>query len=350
MVEKTKEQTGVKVNIPDPELLELFGDEPEPESPLDKKIAITIFSDLRAREKRKEAEFSLRDLVEKAKGIRAADKDSMPHIKLGTFGDQKSDNGCYRHNRNHVAVSGIEGDYDAGEVSVDAAVRLLAEAGIAAMIYTTPSHGLEGKGHRWRVLCPLERDVAPNARRALAARLNGALGGIVSDESFTATQSYAFGQVKGASPVRVELVDGRFLDQVEGIEGIDPKGERADRGEPQEAADLSDDPRRVEAARAILERSAERLGETHEGRNAALTREAYLLGGLLANRLLERSEIMDALVPAMTINGYLDDHAKGERAEVERVIDAQLEAGAREPFDPLPDRDLDDLDEEEEGD
>lgn len=82
----------------------------------------------------------------------------MHHVKLGRFTGEATPKGSYRHNAAHAAVTGIEGDYDAGEMTVDQAVAALARAGIAALVYTTPSHLQPGKGHRWRVFCPLSAE------------------------------------------------------------------------------------------------------------------------------------------------------------------------------------------------
>jgi len=276
----------------------------------------------------------------------AGSKDVMRHIKLGRFTGEPTEKGSYRHNAAHESVSGIEGDYDAGTMTVDQAVNALARAGVAAMIYTTPSHQQHGKGHRWRVLCPLSTDTTPSERKNLLARVNGVLGGSLSAESFTPVQSYAFGAVKGDPAPDVRLVDGRYLDQCADLDSTAIGKPTVERGEPGIAQDLSHDSFRMGRAKAMLESSAERLANTTVARNEALCREAYLLGGLVANCLLDRESILEALLPAMAESGYTDDHAKGDVSEVERVIDTQLLIGAKEPFDPSPDMEFDDDDED----
>lgn len=302
-------------------------------SPLDRALDLAEFGDRRAI-KHERKNVSLRDL---SKSLPVAkSKDTMRHIKLGRFTGEATDKGCYRHNAAHESVSGVEGDYDKGEISPQEAVVALEKAGVAAMVYTTPSHQKDGKGHRWRVLCPLATDTTPSERAALLARVNGLFGGNLGDESFTASQSFNFGRIKGNPDPEVHLVEGRYLDHCADLDTGAIGKAKAERGEPRVAADLSYDSFRVERAKGMLEWSAERLADTNVARNEALCREAYLMGGLLANNLLDRESILDALLPAMTANGYLDSHAKGDMADVERVIDAQLEAGAREPFDPSP--------------
>ncbi|MCX7567123.1 AAA family ATPase [Sulfitobacter sp. F26169L] len=303
------------------------------ESALDRPLDVAEFGDRRAIKMRSRT-LSLRDL---STGLPAAvSKDSMRHIKLGRFTGETTAKGSYRHNAAHDSVSGIEGDYDAGTMTVKQAAAALEYAGVAAMIYTTPSHQQDGKGHRWRVLCPLSADTTPANRQALLARVNGVLGGTLSAESFTPAQSYAFGAVKGEPAPKVQLVEGRFLDHCADLDANAIGKPAPDRGEPQQAADLSHDAHRVERAAAMLEASAQRLADTTVARNEALCREAFLMGGLVANCLLDREQVMEALLPVMIENGFLDDHAKGDVAEVERIIDAQLLTGAREPFDPAP--------------
>lgn len=319
-----------------------------PDGPLDTPIPVTFFGDRRA-VKMKERQHSLRDLEGLIRETRATGKDQMRHIKLGRFSGEKTAKGSHRHNSAHVAVTGIEGDYDAGEMSVDQAVKALAKKGIAAFVYTTPSHLQDGKGPRWRVLCPTSEDTTPAARERLVSRLNGALGGVLSGESFTGSQSYAFGTVRGLEDAMdTRLVDGRFIDQCHDLDAISVGKPRKEHDAPADPVDLSNDDWRVEQAAAMLEASAARLVDTLIERNAALCREAYMAGGLMANSLVTRDQVMDAFLPAMTANGYLDDHARGDEAQVERVIDSQLKAGMREPFDPCgDDLEFDDLDDVE---
>lgn len=160
---------------------------------------------------------SLRQLKDRLSGTTARDKESLPLIKLGTFGDARTDKGSLRHDSNLLSVSGVEGDYDAGTVSPQKAAQLLRLAGIAALIYTTPSHSAEAP--RWRVFSPLARTVSPAERDMLCARLNGALEGILATESFTPSQSYYFGAVTGR-PMESILVEGRPLDRVSGLPSI----------------------------------------------------------------------------------------------------------------------------------
>lgn len=176
----------------------------------------TVFPDTKARTKRgKRAD--LIALAKRVERTRRKEKSALPLVSLGRYGDAKSERGSLRHRENLREVHGLEADYDAGEIPPAEAARLLSEAGIAALIYTSPSHGLEDKGNRWRVVCPFSGRVSPDQRKHHVARLNGVLGGVVSRESFTLSQSYFIGGIGGREP-EIFLVDGNHID---GLEDLD---------------------------------------------------------------------------------------------------------------------------------
>jgi predicted P-loop ATPase len=180
------------------------------ESPLDRPVTVTLFPNFSAREKREET-VSFRQLALRIRNTSGPEKTKLPWLKLAGFGDTRTGEGSLRNNRNVLAISGVEGDYDGERLSVDEAIALLRNAGIAGMIYTSPSHTEDAP--RWRVLCPLSAGWAPGSRTAFMARLNGVFIGVLSTESFTLSQSYYFGCVNNNPRHRVELVDGSYLDQ-----------------------------------------------------------------------------------------------------------------------------------------
>lgn len=195
----------------------------------DLPLAVSVFADVKA-QRIEPNHLSLRQLQDRLNSTTARDKAALPLVKLATFGDVRSVHNSLRHDANLLRVSGVEGDYDAGAVSPQDAAERLSQAGIAALIYTTPSHTAEAP--RWRVLAPLARPVAPAEREALCARLNGALGGILAAESFTPSQSYYFGST-AARPVESVLVEGQPLDRVSGVASIGPQPKKT-------TTDLSD--------------------------------------------------------------------------------------------------------------
>lgn len=146
------------------------------------------------------------------------DKKSLPLLKLARFGDLKTNRGSLRHNANIQVLYGIEGDYDGGEVSMQDAADRLEKLGIRCALYASPSWTPEQP--RWRVLAPLSNPVSlgqVRVRDRMIARLNGALGGILAGESFTASQAFYFGYVEGGHRepfIRVKEEGGWFIDQM----------------------------------------------------------------------------------------------------------------------------------------
>ncbi len=303
------------------------------QNPLDIPIHVTVFANRRAL-RMKEGTMSVRELAARIANNVHQSKDGMRHIKLARFSGEKTERGSYRHNSALLAVSGIECDYDAGEMSVEEAAVALEDAGVAAFIYTTPSHQQDENGNRWRILCPFSQEITPAERAPMVARINGLLGNVLARESFTASQSFAFGAVAGKPPPVARTVNGRFLDLCTDLDECAIGTTRLKENTPGVAIDLSGDAWKTAQAARMLDSAAERLSKTEAARNASLCREAYLAGGLLANRLVTRDQVTEAFLPAMVENGYLQDHAGGNEAEVERIIDAQLKAGVRKPFDP----------------
>ena len=191
---------------------------------LDHPVTITRFPTQKALAK-KELSLSLRKLAGLIQRQTAASKDKLPWLKLATFGDAKSEKGCLRTNANVTTITGLEADYDAGRMTPEEARDKLAKAGVAALIYTTPSH--TPKAPRWRVLCPFSGPLPPDAREDHMALLNGVLGGVLAGESFTLSQAYFVGGVEGGEPVQTFLVEGDYLDKVKGVKPIYKDGGKA---------------------------------------------------------------------------------------------------------------------------
>ena len=188
-------------------------------SPLDTPIAVTFFPDQSAQSKREET-LTLRQLKTRIEAARAPSKAQLEWLKLATFNDQRSPKGSLRHNANIARVTGIEIDCDDNETQPMEAVRRLQAAGVAALVYTSPSHSLFKP--RWRVLAPLAAPVGMDQRKRLAGVLNAILDGVAARESFTASQSYYYGEVDGADDHHVTLTDGTPLDYVTDIDPVFP--------------------------------------------------------------------------------------------------------------------------------
>ena len=162
-------------------------------------------------------------LIERIRTVGTFDrKDHCPWIKLAKFGNQRSEKNCLRHDANVQYITGLEGDYDAGLVTMEQAIEMLEKHGIRAAVYPSPSSTAEKP--RWRVICPLSEQRPPGERAALVARLNGALGAILAVESFVLSQSYYFGALV-TNDYRVLVTwddpdEGRCVDELDELGAI----------------------------------------------------------------------------------------------------------------------------------
>ncbi|MGH7024185.1 MAG: AAA family ATPase [Caulobacteraceae bacterium] len=190
-----------------------------PASPLDRPLTISVFKSAGAKEVFPQ-DTTLRAFAEVIRSESAPSKERLPWLKLAAFGADRTAKGSLRHDDNLVSIIGVEGDYDGEQMSVDEAVQRLAAEGVAAVVYTTPSHTPERP--RWRVLAPTSQTLDRRHRGALCAQLDTALGGVLAPESFTASQAYYFGRIGDGHDHRVELVDGRPID-----DGVDLSSARA---------------------------------------------------------------------------------------------------------------------------
>lgn len=172
-------------------------------------VRVTFFRDRWARTK-VEVETTLAGLAVRIQASHAAVKGDLRWLKLATFGEARSDKGSLRFDANVAAITGIEADYDGEQVSFDAACQMVRQAGLLALIYSSPSHS-EDKP-RWRVLCPTSAELTPDQRQRLVARLNGLFGGILANESLTLSQAYYYGSVGDNPPPLVEILDGDPID------------------------------------------------------------------------------------------------------------------------------------------
>lgn len=171
---------------------------------------------------RNKAEFSLTPeaLVELIRTHNKPSKDDLQWIKLAGFGELRSSKDSLRHNGNVRFVTGVEGDYDCEKshikMSFDEAVQRIEDAGLEAIVYTTPSHTPQNP--HFRVLCPLSDRYKPVERDRFMARLNGVFDGAFAPESFVLSQSFYFGWVSnghGGPPefYQVEHIEGQLIDK-----------------------------------------------------------------------------------------------------------------------------------------
>ncbi len=278
-------------------------------SALDIPLSVTFFRDHAAQSKRT-YEHSLRALIPMLRDTTAPSKAELPWLKLATFGEVRTPRGSLRHDGNITAVTGIEADYDGEAITVDRARQILANAGIAAIIYTSPSHTEDTP--RWRVLCPLAQAIPSHARAGMVARLNGLFVGALASESFTASQAYYYGSVRSNPSHEVVAIEGRALDEAPELDA-----EAVGRPVPERQAQAAPAPRPVSVtngdgtpyALAALSRECAAIRNAAQGHKwAAINRAAYAIGGLVTAGELHEGPAIAALRDAVyAIRGQCED-------------------------------------------
>jgi putative DNA primase/helicase len=175
---------------------------------------ITLFPNVSARTK-EDAIWSM-DLLDP--DLAFAGKLECPLVKFARFGDERSPAGSLRHDGNVVCITGVEADYDGGEVPLATVAAKLKAVGITAILYTSASHTAEDP--RYRVLLPFtEAYYGPpaelQARRALALDKAQAIMGIEFDRSsYTLSQTFFVGQVRHAEDYETWSNDGECIDEI----------------------------------------------------------------------------------------------------------------------------------------
>jgi hypothetical protein len=252
-----------------------------------------------------------------------------PWVKLATFGQMRTPKNSLRHNGNVVSISGVEGDYDGEKISMSEGVAMLEKAQVKAIVYSSPSYTDEKP--RWRVLAPCSKEHHPSSRNALLARINGALGGILADESFTLSQSYYFGRVQGVE-YRImatfdDLDEGSFVDELDELDDIAIK--KVGKAHP---ADVGDDPARDYSINMFddLVRMLGRKLKTGDNRREML--KSYIASrsnrGLLRDELISMIEgvvgkYFDPADPIDQANiiGIVDDFVRKDLPRVDQPVD-----------------------------
>ena len=217
------------------------------------KIHVTFFEDFAAKRCTVD-NVSLPELQERVLNASARKKGKLPWLKLAVFGKQRSTNGSLRHDGNVLQINGVELDYDDEVIGFDDAVSAMRALGIAALVYTSPSH--TGNAPRWRIIAPTSKPCPPDMRAKLVARVNGFLKAnlgaekIAANESFALSQAYFYGYVMNKTGLdhRAEVIEGGFIDLRDDLaqyeaagaktadqkssEGSDPFSEYSDRYGP----------------------------------------------------------------------------------------------------------------------
>lgn len=292
------------------------GADAAPASALDAPLKVTFFRNHQASTK-EEATTTLRGLLPRLRDTVAASKANLPWLKLATFGGARSPRGSLRNDGNVLEVHGIEADYDGEQITLDRARQIIAQAGIAAILYTSPSH--TDAAPRWRILCPTSRPLPPADRAGLVARVNGLFVGALARESFTLSQSYYYGRVEGSDGHTVLAIDGQAIDHASALDaGAVGRPERP--APPSVPLTASPAPRRVTEGGtawglAALDDECAAIRQAGQGqKHDALNKAAFAIGGLVTGGDLQEGVAFSALSGALAdIRHRCKDFAAAER-------------------------------------
>ena len=143
-------------------------------------------------------------------------KEDCALFKLAKFGTNRTKTGSIRNNDNVEILYGLEGDYDNQELEMEQAAEMLQEAGIKCALYPSPSWnpGLP----KWRVIVPFSTPVTTGHekfRTRMMNRINGVLGGVLAGESWTLSQIYYVGRIKGKAYPPLVSVEGSYVDNLD---------------------------------------------------------------------------------------------------------------------------------------
>jgi hypothetical protein len=121
-----------------------------------------------------------------------------------------------------VELTGIEAFHSDGTLGPEEAISRLERASLRAVVYT-PSGPQKP---RWIVISPLLHPHEPSQRNWLLARLNGALGGMVSAQCFTEPGPVVFETSEANHLITFDdPSDGFCLDELDSLDeiAIDPR-------------------------------------------------------------------------------------------------------------------------------
>lgn len=158
------------------EIATLLGFHPVSSAAADLPVTVTTFKSRSGQSLRRRT-MTLRELSQWVTEPAADDKARLPLLKLAMFGNRRTPlrmqrgkriGNSLRHNANVLTVSGCELDYDAGTMTPAEAARAFTEAGVVALIYTTPSHGQPpARGNAGAPCCRSPQTCRPRTGRAI---------------------------------------------------------------------------------------------------------------------------------------------------------------------------------------
>jgi hypothetical protein len=287
-------------------------------------ITITFFTDEYAR-RRREERLSPGQLAERIARVSQPEKARLPWLKCARFGDRRSDKDSLRHDGNVDAITGIEGDYDAKPnngrlISFEEALARVRNAGISAIVYTSPSFTEDLQ--KYRVLAPLSEEHPPEDRDRHMARLNGLFDGEFAPESWVLSQSYYYGAVNHNPSHRIEVIDGICIDQADYLDANaigrpqKPTGTNGQHHPAAKPEDITD--KRI---RGHVESLLDNIRGAKDGEKYFKLRDiSYTLGGYLHIIGWSVDQAVEALVGALP---SADDWEAARRTARKGVEDGQ---------------------------
>lgn len=292
-------------------------------SGLDIPVCITKFPTYAASSKQ-EYSLPLRAIMGALRDTRADAKAALPWLKLASFGDLRTERNSLRHDRNVLSIGGVEGDYDGEQITIECARQIIAQAGIAALLYTSPSHTPQAP--RWRVLCPTSEAMPPSDRARLLARLNGLFVGALSRESWTLSQSYYYGAVGDAPHHVVVAIEGRPIDLAHELDAQaigKPEPPRPDPVATNYQPITLSDGTATPYARRALESECTNIANAPDGeKHRVLNKAAYSIGGLVSAGEVEEGYAYNSLAAALgSIRGRCADFAHAEKTLAQAFAD-----------------------------
>ncbi len=180
-------------------------------------VRVSLFKKIYA-DNHSQKDIALVEIKNLSEALAAQSKESLPLIKLATFGERQPDKKTSRTDANVLSITGVELDYDNGELSYEDAVNRLCAAPILAIVYTTTQHTEEHP--RLRVLVPFlnpfkgTTDQMRNRRTLVINAVEDILGITAATESHTLSQAFFIGRIPGCSAARSEIVLGKYIDSV----------------------------------------------------------------------------------------------------------------------------------------
>ncbi len=307
-------------------------------------VTLTLFPNVGAK-KQTVLNETLPELVARIAKTSAADKNKLPMLSGVIWGERRTEKGSLRHKANACEIHAVFIDYDAGEITPEEAVERLKVWDLVALVYTSPSHHMPGKGNRWRIVLPLHAPAPPDAYSDLVARVNGVFGGTLADESFRVAQAYFYGSLEGLPLAQSFVVDGmRCIDEAFDLDAqacgpSRPPSAMLDET-PQKAVDQSEIPEAISRALNGLKYAEARvlkMANIGHSRTDELLRQAIHLGGYVACNTLTEEQVRKVLNEAAEEVGYPTDYSK---RDLDRHITNGLKLGMARPlpwYDPLDD-------------